>query len=47
MKNEILFLIISLGLIAGALLFINYEPKVESDFDKHEKLRRSEMRFYR
>ena len=47
MQKELLIIILVLGFIGLSLFFISYEFHEDTEFEKHEKLRRSEMGFYR
>ena len=47
MKEDLIIIIFILSLIAISLLLMSYKFHKDTEFEKHEKLRRSEMRFYR
>ena len=47
MKKELIIIIAVLSVLGLSLVFINYRFHEDTEFEKHEKLRRSEMEFYR
>ena len=47
MRKEIITVILVLAAIAISLFLISYKFHEDTEFEKHEKLRRSEMEFYR
>ena len=47
MQTDLRTIILVLAAIAISLFLISYKFYEDTDFEKHEKLRRSEMEFYR
>jgi len=47
MRKELITIILVLAAIGASLFLISYKFHEDTEFDKHEKLRRSEMEFYR
>lgn len=47
MRKELIIIILVLSFIAISLVLISYKFHKDTEIEKHEKLRRSEMDFYR